>query len=230
MEDSIIIDNIINTAHNSAAALVKTADAEKGELIETASAELALKQKTELEKAEREAQLILERRVCVANLESNKTLLKARQQVLKNAYEQVYNKVLNMTDNIYREFIANLIIKFAENNDRVMICEKDDKRITSEFIKKIADQLKINLSLSSQFHNGKGGIILSSSKYDKNLTLETLIAQLRETTESKCVQKLFSPDNGQHQDNRQEKKEHNNHPPKKEHINKDYKNNVNQKN
>lgn len=109
MENSELIRNIIVSAQNSAAAIIANAKDDSEETKAGVKAELDIKRTAALAAAEKEAELLIARKLSVAALEKNKALLSARQKVLKSVYEQVMQKILNMSDNIYREFIGTLI-------------------------------------------------------------------------------------------------------------------------
>lgn len=187
-----IINSIISDAESRAAALVSQADNDRKESLEKSRAELERKKKEAVEAAQRDAALTVERRVSVAQLERSKTLLAAKQELLSRVYDEAITKILNMTDNIYREFTDGIIERYAENGDRVVIAERDAKRLNGEWLEKTAARLKISLTLSEEYHGGRGGIILSGKKCDKNLVLDVLANTVKGATEAKVSEKLFN--------------------------------------
>lgn len=187
-----IINSIISTAENQAAALISQADNERKETLEKSRAELERKKSEAIEKANADAALSIERRVSVARLERSKTMLAAKQELISRVYAEAVTKILNMTDNIYREFIDGFIKRYADDGDTVIIAERDAKRLTKEWLDKTAQKLGLTLTLSAEYHDGRGGIILSGKNCDKNLVLDVLANTVKGETEAKVSEKLFN--------------------------------------
>lgn len=186
-----IINSIISSAERNAESIVSDAIAEKDALLERVRNDLNRKESEELERAKREAELTVERRMTIAALDSKKLALAAKQEVIDKVYDSAVAKVLNMTDNVYREFIGGFVEKYADNGDEIIIAERDVKRLHYDWAESLARKLNKNITLSSKFHKGRGGVILSGAKCDKNLTLEALVKEVRPKTESGVAQKLF---------------------------------------
>lgn len=187
-----IIADIIEKAESAAAGIVSDAQAEKDALIGQVKTEENKKREDALASAAKAAESVVERRKTLGELEARKTRLAAKQQVIDSAYEEAIKKILNMTDHIYREFIGNLIFEYAEDGDKIVICERDSKRLHADWLSGICKKSGKNLKFAEEFHKGRGGIILIGRKYDKNLTLEAMINSLRESTLAEASKRLFS--------------------------------------
>lgn len=186
-----IINTIMTQANNTVSNIMNDAEADRKKLLEDTHEELNHRQEKSLSEATVSVGQIIQRRLTLAELDSRKLILKAKQKIIDDVYYETITKLLNMTDNIYREFIGNFIDFYAEDNDIVIVSERDSKRLNSEWLKKLAVEKGINLTMSNSYHNFRGGIILSSKKYDKNLTLETLVKEIRNETVSIVAKKLF---------------------------------------
>ena len=186
-----IINSIISAAESSAAALLSQADNERKEALEKNRLELERKKSEETAKAREEAALYVSRCVSVAQLEKSKTLLSAKQELLSRVYDESVTKIMNMTDNIYREFIGGFIEAYAEDGDSVSVSERDAKRLNKEWVDALAKKKGISLTLSGKYHDGRGGIILSGKNCDKNLVLDVMAAAIKGKTESKVSGILF---------------------------------------
>lgn len=186
-----IINTIIGTAEKQAEGIVNDAIAEKDALLEKTRNELAKREREELQRARDAARLAVERRLTLARLDGAKLSLAAKQAVIEKVYDAAINKVLNMTDNVYREFIGGFVEKYAENGDDVMIAERDAKRLHYDWADGLSHKLNMNVTLSPKFHKGRGGVVLVGNKCDKNLTLDTLVKEVRPLTESAIAEKLF---------------------------------------
>ncbi len=186
-----IIAEIIGKAERAAAGLISDAEAERDLALEKVRAEESRKREEALNAARVSADEIIARGKTLSSLEARKTELAAKQKVLDMAFEEAAKKILNMTDHIYREFIGELIEKYAEDGDSVIVAERDAKRLHAEWLASLGNKCGKSLSLSSRTHGGKGGVILSGKTSDKNFTLETMFASLRDTALTSAAKRLF---------------------------------------
>ncbi len=187
----LIIESINASSEKFATALVRSANEEKEEKLEQIKQEQQVKMQKAIEKAHSDAELIVSRKLSVAQLEASKIELLAKQKLIDSVYQSAKTRILNMTDNVYRDFVFSYIKEYAENGDIVIVAKRDEKRITEQHIDDLASSLNIVLSYSCDTHDGMGGVILSNKKYDKNLTLESILSSVRQETESKVIKILF---------------------------------------
>lgn len=187
-----IINSIIATAESKAQAIISDAIAEKDALLETTRNRLEQREREALAFAEEEAKKTVERKVTLAELDKRKLLLKAKQALLDKVYDAAIVKTLNMTDNVYRDFIGGLVARYADDGDEIMVSEKDIRRLPYDWATKLGESIGKDLSLSGKHHDARGGVVLVGYKCDKNLTLDTLVKQIRPETEAEIAEKLFS--------------------------------------
>lgn len=185
-----IIAEIIQKAETAAASLVDAARAERDAELEKTRNEQSRKRDAALAEANRTGAETVERSKSLCALESRKILLAAKQQVIDKAYKEAERKFLNMTDHIYREFFGNLILRYAEDGDSVVVAERDAKRMHADFVAELAKKSGKSLTLSDRRHGGAGGVILCGRSADKNLTLEALLQELRLATQTEAAERL----------------------------------------
>ena len=186
-----IINSIIATAESKAQAIVADAIAEKDSLLEMKRNRLEQRERETLAHAEEEARKTVERKVTLAELDRRKLLLKAKQALIDKVYDAAIAKTLNMTDNVYRDFIGGLVKRYADDGDEVMVSERDVRRLPYDWATKLGESIGKYLSLSGKHHDARGGVVLVGYKCDKNLTLDTLVKQIRPETEAEIAEKLF---------------------------------------
>ncbi|MDR2202522.1 MAG: hypothetical protein LBP26_07210 [Clostridiales bacterium] len=186
-----IIKNIIDAAESAAAAVVRAAEAESAQTLAKGREDAAAKRGAELERERERAALFVERGAAAAVLEKSKTVLAAKQRLLSLVYAEAVAKILNMSDNLYREFIGGMLAKYAQNGDEVKIAERDAKRLTPEWLAAAAKKAGVSLTLSPNYHTGGGGVILTGKNSDRNMTLKTLAELVRPETEAGAAKKLF---------------------------------------
>ena len=186
-----IIAEIIQKAEDAAAALLRDANAERDAELEKVRNEQIRKRDAAVAAANKAASETVERGKSLCALESRKILLVAKQQLIDRAYAQAERKVLNMTDHVYREFMGELIVAYAEDGDRVVVAERDVRRMHADFIAELAKKSGKNISLAEHTHGGSGGVILAGKHVDKNLTLAALLGELRQKTQNEAAKRLL---------------------------------------
>lgn len=187
----VILDKIISDNQKIIDENIQKAQATANEIIETAENE---KQKAILDYKQTEKATydeIIRRRVTVAKLDAKKLLMNARRQAVDNLFGAAKSQILAYDTKKYLELIANMLKKYAEDGDIVIICEADSKRITAKFVDEQAKALGIKLGFSKEFGSFEGGIILRGKACDKNLSLDVELASLREQEETQIAKMLF---------------------------------------
>ncbi len=186
-----IINSIISEAEKKAEGIVNDALAEKDALLQQTRNSLEKERQQRIRAAKEQAERAAERKLTLAALDGRKQLLAAKQAVIDKVYEAAIIKMLNMTDNVYREFIGELVKRYADDGDEIMISERDAKRLNYDWATSLGAAIGKDLTLSGRPHKGKGGIVLVGYKCDKNLTFETIVKQLRSSTEGEIAARLF---------------------------------------
>lgn len=185
-----IIDDILSSARSAAAAVVAEATEQAQAEIEELRAELDAAQKDALEKAELAAQELYLGQVKLGELEAGKAMLRAKQACVAAVYYGVKNKILAAKDAEYLKILQGVIVKYAEDGDQVIASKNDGKRVTAAWLKKVATAAKIKLTLSSEKGDFDGGVILRNSRYDRDLTIDAIVEELKERTISDTVARL----------------------------------------
>lgn len=185
-----IIDEIIATAKKSAESMINAARAELKSSEDELVAELEKAKADALAKYAFEAESLYSGRVKLGELEAGKAVLKARQQCVAAVYDGVRERILAAPDKEYLALIGKLIKEHAEDGDEVIIAKSDAKRITAAWLKKIADGAKIKLKLPKTTGDFSGGVILRNAKYDRDLTVDEIVHELRERTVADTVKSL----------------------------------------
>lgn len=125
--------------------------------------------------------------LATAKLEARKYKLQKMQQLISSCYQKALAQLANLSGEQRKAFVAKLLEKYAEQGETVRICSADKDVVTQSFL----DGFGKNLVLGTQFVQAQGGIVLEGKNYDKDLTLEKLVAYCREETESKVAAALF---------------------------------------
>ena len=134
---------------------------------------------------------VLTRSKTVAELDAKKLLFDAKNQVVALTFETALNKVKNLPKEKYAKLVMGML-SMAEDGDVVTISKREKDVLTESVIKEFAAKKKIKLTLNKEFGEFDGGIILSGSGVDKNLTFETEFQLLKDELEETVAKKLFA--------------------------------------
>lgn len=134
---------------------------------------------------------VLTRSKTVAELDAKKLLFDAKNKVVALTFETALNKVKSLPKEKYAKLVMGML-SMAEDGDVVTISKREKDVLTEAVIKEFAAKKKIKLTLNKKFGDFDGGIILSGSGVDKNLTFETEFQLLKDELEETVAKKLFA--------------------------------------
>lgn len=185
-----IIKKITDDAEIAAQCNISEAEETASQIIARAKKEI---EKFEDENAGKAVSLYndaLSRSEVVANLDCKKLLLNAKKDLINKIFDEVA-EVISSDKKDYLALVESMISACCEDGDEVVICERDSKVITKKFIGDLSKKTGKKLTLSAEFGDFKGGVMLVGKNYDKNLTLDLELEGVREKIESKVVEILF---------------------------------------
>ncbi len=185
-----IIDDILSAARKTAAAMIDEATAERDAAVDALRAELEKSAAQAAEKTRAAADAVYAGQVKLGELESGKLMLKAKQDCVAAVYAAVREKILAQSDAQYLALLQKLIVRYCEDGDEVVAAGADAKRVTAAWVKKVSTAAKKKLTLSAARGDFAGGVILRNARYDRDLTVDELIADLKDRTESEVAKKL----------------------------------------
>lgn len=185
-----IIDEIISSAKTAAASMIEEATAESAEALESLRAELEAEKKAKAEITKRAADDIYSGQVKLGELEAGKILLAAKQRCVAAVYDGVRKRILGAKDEQYLSLLQRLIADSCEDGDEIISAKSDSKRVTEAWVKKVSAAAKKKLTLSKERGDFSGGVILRNAKFDRDLTVDEIVADLKERTVADTAKKL----------------------------------------
>lgn len=185
-----IIDDIIASADATAEKIVEQAVAEVQTALDELKSSLASAHTASAEKYRADAQSTYDGQVKLGELEAGKIMLKARQACVSAVYDGVRERILSASDKEYLALLQKLIVGACENGDEVIAAQADEKRVTAAWVKKVGESAKRKLTLSKTRGEFAGGVILRNAKYDRDLTVDEIVSELKERTVGETVAKL----------------------------------------
>ncbi|MEG1608315.1 MAG: V-type ATP synthase subunit E family protein [Clostridia bacterium] len=184
-----IIDKIITDANNKAGEILSIAEAKKKEIVDKANSDAKVIFDANVGKGKVAAEEILKRKSVVAKLDNKKNLLARKKDMVAKVFEDAINAFVGEKD--YLDIVSAMIAQSAEDGDEVAICKIDKDKITAAFVEKVAKKCGKKITLSKNFVDIQGGVVLVGKHCDKNLSLDLEFATLREKIESEVVDILF---------------------------------------
>ena len=135
-----------------------------------------------------------ERLVSVAQMESRKVLLSAKQEMVERAFSLALDKLCDLPEEQYIAAAADLLVRAAPDGvGTAVFSEKDRERVGAAAVAEANRRLSGKLTLSPESRNIRGGFILSRGDVEVNCTFETLV-RLRKGEMSGEVAKLLFPE------------------------------------
>lgn len=183
-----MIDDILQSAQSTAAAMVAEAEAENRQKLDSLRQKTDDAAKADEAEADEAATRVYSGQVKLGELDAGKIILGVKQECVAAVYDSVKTKVLELPDAKYLAFIAGLVKAEAEDGDEVIISKRDAKRITAAWLKKCAPKKK--LTLSKEQGDFSGGVILRNADYERDLTVDSVVEELKERTLAETVKKL----------------------------------------
>ncbi len=192
-----IVNKINTDALNEAAKIKDEAKALSSKISEEAGGRATTIREEILRDARAKAREDGKRSLIIANLESRKQILTAKQALIGEAFEKAKARLVGLRDREYLKLIKKVLLKAVESGDEVIIVStKDRSRISPSFLEAVNRSLiskgkKVRLRLSKETRDIKGGVILSSARSETNCSFETLIRELRDDLETEVARILF---------------------------------------
>lgn len=146
--------------------------------------------------------------LAAARMQIAKELLIEKRKILDEVCEQARRQLLNLPDDQYRRFMADLMVSAVETGNEEVVVDKNENRIDQELINQVNQRLAGdprfrgdglapaeaggNLRLSDQRLELAGGFILRRGKIRTNVSFEVLLSQARKELEIELAKGLFA--------------------------------------
>ena len=179
-ENQAEIDRVLGgakaKAEETAARYKAQADAEEKELGE----------RNERAAAERE-----ERLVSMAQMESRKILLAARQEMVEQAYALALDKLSGLPEAEYVNVLADLLVQASSTGKEEAVFSAKDQKVGRTAVGKANAKPGLNLTLSKDTADIRGGFLLRDKNVEVNCAFETLVRLARAETSGAVAKTLF---------------------------------------
>lgn len=187
-----ITSKIISDSQAQADVLKAEAKAQCDAILAEAAAKAdELVKKAETEGLEEKEKLI-SRKKSVADIDGRKVVLKEKQTLIAECFDQALETILAMDDERYIAFLTGLIKKAGILDGELILNEEDKARIGESFVAAVqAEMPESRIALSEETRNIKGGFLLKSGAVFYNSTIEALVDEAREELAGEVALQLF---------------------------------------
>lgn len=134
---------------------------------------------------------LIEKGEIVADIEAKKIILQKKKQIIDDTIGLSFAELLKMPKEPYLKLIEKVIVKYAEDNDTVIISKNDEKRITKTWLNEVAKKAKKKLTLGKATDSFKLGVILSNDNCDTDLTFDSEMKKLKVELEAEIAKIIF---------------------------------------
>jgi len=192
-----IKEKILEEANLQARSNIEKAEKEAAEIIKNAEEQAAGKKSREADKARIEAENKKSRLIAAAQMETRKLKLKAKQEMIDEAFNKAISKLSTMPEDQYIDILADMVVQgITTGTEEIILPDKDRTRFGNKFIDAVNKRLKrknINgkVSLSEEQKNIASGFIIKSGNIEINNSFESLIRMERDNLEPEVVKILF---------------------------------------
>ena len=150
-----------------------------------------------LKKGESDAAQRVERLGSVAQLEARKLQLKTKQEMLTEAYDLAYKKLLELPEDQYAQLLTRLAVNASQTGTEALVFSQTDrsrygKRVVIAANELLEQQGKSGkLTLSEESRPFQGGLYVQSGNVEVNCTFAALIRLEKEQTAKDVAGILF---------------------------------------
>ena len=136
------------------------------------------------------------RMLAAARMDIRKELTAAKNAILDEVFAGAAKQISSLQEQEYQAFISSLMSKAVETGDEEVVIGKNESRIDDSLIKQINGKLgsgfKGGLHLAEDRADIEGGFILRRGNIQTNVSIEVMLAQVKEELETELGQELFS--------------------------------------
>lgn len=193
-----ITEKILADANTEAAQIIADAEAKASEIAKKGEAAADKKAAQIIAAAQAEAVEIKKRRQSVCDLELRKNILTAKRSVIELAYDKAYELVSNADKEEYQAIMLSMLVECAENGNGVIAvadADKDriDKTLADKAVAELAAKgIERTIDVTDEKRAIKNGFVYITEGMEFNCSLESVLRQLRQDTETEVSKILFN--------------------------------------
>ena len=189
-----LTSKIIEDAEDKKEVILSEAEKDSKKILNKKIEEAKIAEKIIIEKAEREAASRKERIISNAQLQGRNEKLKAKQEIISEVFEEAIKSLCGLREEDFINFLKKFILSNEITGEQKIILNNEGRKIISNAVlSEINKELKqkVNIILSDEIRNFKGGFILEKDGIEINNTFEALVDSLKDDLSQEVARKLF---------------------------------------
>lgn len=191
MSIEAITTRISNEAKAYAAEYKKQAEVEVEEILKQARIKTDKLIKDAEARTEKDIMTLTERRKSVADLEARKMQLNAKQEVIKESFDEALDKFKNLGEEKYMSFLTSRLSEFIEQGGEVQLSADD----LDKYGNKLEEEFAGKFTVSKEPVNIEGGFLLKQDKISINASIEKLLEDQKSKLTGEIAKMLFPENN-----------------------------------
>lgn len=182
-----ITKRILDDAKKEANQIIKDAQNKASKILAETESAAANINKSLIREAHAALELKESKEVVNARLASRNKILQAKQELIKEVYDQALKSLSGLNHEEYKNLLKSTIKKI---NGGELIFSKKDQQIAKEIIDSLNGQKEI-FSISNETREIDGGFILREGKIETNYSFKTILESHRRDLERQLIEVLF---------------------------------------
>jgi len=119
-------------------------------------------------------------------------ILSAKQESINKSFVEAHNKLTQLPEEKYINFIIDEIMKSSFNEGELILNEKDKKNIGEKIVSLVSEKLKTNkIVLSDKTIHASGGFVLKNGNIEINSTFETILSSVKDELTYEVANVIF---------------------------------------
>ena len=195
---SAISNEVLGDVQKEAEAIIKAAEAEAKETLQTAKREADQKYREELNIAKAKATADRRKIASITEVDMRNQLLQAKEDLVNSALQKAVEKFNSFVETKeYHAYLLKLVEKTAQKIGKksltIQVNARDAQWLTQEKIQPLAQKLQANLKISSCADQFIGGCIVQTSdeKIIYNNTIDNRLEELKPILRVEIAKILF---------------------------------------
>ncbi len=170
---------ILRQAREETDSLLEEAQQQAQRHVRQTEAQLRQRNQQELERYRRQVQEDSDRELAARTTEHNRELLVERNRLLGEVRQKAEARIAQRPQPQYRRWLAQQLRQLTDTKEGELLCRGDDHETIAGLLEELAGQeVRLNLTLSSEELQSAGGFVVRCLEYDVDVTLESQLRAL----------------------------------------------------
>ncbi len=179
-------------ARSQADQILAEAKEQSDRIVKEAEDRAAAMEQDAEKKGAAEREKVIRQREAVADIDSRKMILEAKQEIISRAFDQAAAKILSKPAGERADFYASIVESSGIRQGEILLDSSEREELGEVLLAKLAEKIPGSaFVLSEEQRPFRGGLLVKDGNVYFNGTLESFAAQAREDLAAEAAAKLF---------------------------------------